>query len=599
MALAIRRLLLSSLVFLLIFAEISALAVTAGAAGAAQRELAAARAEARLREIRTELARVRAHYQEETAELSALRVRLEALKAAIAEATPRAAGLEEELVRAASEASELAARTREIERSLGLLEAAANRRLSLIYRRAGLGSRAVLVGRGSGGLRSARYLAAIAQAESAVRRQHEVSLGAHIYSRDRAEARSRELRSERHRLVSQLESDRAELAAGIPELDRRRKAAASLLLRLEDLARSERDLTLMTARKVKAAGLEARVEAMGSDPAVTEVEAMGSDPAVTDRNAGEYMGESVDGSVSVAGEAAGGLASVAATVAPSEQGRLAATQTTEVSSGASAISSTSPQHPVVGQARRTASQDGARSQEKPAKRGFFSRLFSPASPEARARRGIGGLRPDRGASADAGAGDPGHGGAAGVRPVREEAAGQAGSAIAGGADAGQPVAAEAGAAALTRPETSRDLRPAAGIYAPALFAASKGRLSAPLRGSLAARFGQRHSSGSIYSGIIVRGARGAEVEAVFPGDVVFSGEVEGLGKTLILKHEGPYHSVYARLGRLDYKVGDHVPNRAVVGALPSSDATLHFEIRANGKAVDPLPWIAGGAGAFE
>ena len=54
--------------------------------------------------------------------------------------------------------------------------------------------------------------------------------------------------------------------------------------------------------------------------------------------------------------------------------------------------------------------------------------------------------------------------------------------------------------------------------------------------------------------------------------------------------------VYGHLGTAGVKVGEHVEGGKSLGVLPGNEADLHFEVREQGKAVDPVPWLAAGSG---
>lgn len=130
------------------------------------------------------------------------------------------------------------------------------------------------------------------------------------------------------------------------------------------------------------------------------------------------------------------------------------------------------------------------------------------------------------------------------------------------------------------------------------FPALKGLLLPPLRGRVIARFGQKHTSGTVYRGLIVRGEPSSQVVATAAGEVVFSGPFPGLGDTVILAHGERYHSVYARLASANVAIGAKVESGASVGVMPDDNGDLHFEMRQAGKAFDPLVWFASGADAF-
>jgi septal ring factor EnvC (AmiA/AmiB activator) len=97
---------------------------------------------------------------------------------------------------------------------------------------------------------------------------------------------------------------------------------------------------------------------------------------------------------------------------------------------------------------------------------------------------------------------------------------------------------------------------------------------------------------------MVRAEGDRRVVTVAEGEVVFAGPFPGLGNTIILNHGDRYHTVYAHLSSVAHEVGQKVRQNEVIGALAAADPMLHFELRSEGKAVDPLPWFAGGEAAF-
>ncbi len=126
------------------------------------------------------------------------------------------------------------------------------------------------------------------------------------------------------------------------------------------------------------------------------------------------------------------------------------------------------------------------------------------------------------------------------------------------------------------------------------FAASRGTLPAPVAGKVVANYGQQHKSGATYRGVILRAGHSAPIKAVAGGKVSFAGNVPGLGNTVIVSHGGRYHTVYARLGSLEVKEGQSIGGGTEIGTLPADNADMHFELRDQGKAVDPVPWLKGG-----
>lgn len=96
-------------------------------------------------------------------------------------------------------------------------------------------------------------------------------------------------------------------------------------------------------------------------------------------------------------------------------------------------------------------------------------------------------------------------------------------------------------------------------------------------------------------GIDIAAPAGAEIRAVERGRVLFADRLPGYGKMLILDHGKRYYTVYGHLSELAKSVGDRVARGegiARVGGDPSSGRSrLYFEMRRNGKPVDPLPWF--------
>jgi murein DD-endopeptidase MepM/ murein hydrolase activator NlpD len=117
-------------------------------------------------------------------------------------------------------------------------------------------------------------------------------------------------------------------------------------------------------------------------------------------------------------------------------------------------------------------------------------------------------------------------------------------------------------------------------------------------GSVTSEFGWRRDPftghAKFHRGIDVRAAYGQEVSAAGAGRVVFSGDQRGYGTTVVVEHDNGVRTRYAHLSAALVQEGDQVtPGQPIGRAGRSGRATgthLHFEVTANGRAVDPAEW---------
>ena len=128
------------------------------------------------------------------------------------------------------------------------------------------------------------------------------------------------------------------------------------------------------------------------------------------------------------------------------------------------------------------------------------------------------------------------------------------------------------------------------------FSKLRGRLSLPVRGELAGRFGApRGAAGTEAKGLFIRAPEGRPVRAIASGQVVYAEWMRGFGNLLILDHGEAYLSIYANNQALLKQVGDVVaPGEtiATTGASGGNEETgLYFELRHLGRAFDPLRWV--------
>ena len=96
-------------------------------------------------------------------------------------------------------------------------------------------------------------------------------------------------------------------------------------------------------------------------------------------------------------------------------------------------------------------------------------------------------------------------------------------------------------------------------------------------------------------GINIASKLGTPVHAAASGQVVYAGSgVKGYGKLVLIKHSNNLLSAYAMNNKVLVKTGTYVKRGqtiATVGSSPSGLSFLHFEIRRNGKAVNPKIYL--------
>jgi lipoprotein NlpD len=111
----------------------------------------------------------------------------------------------------------------------------------------------------------------------------------------------------------------------------------------------------------------------------------------------------------------------------------------------------------------------------------------------------------------------------------------------------------------------------------------------PIKGKVLEGFNQKSG---LNKGIDIHAKLGEPVVAAADGEVVYSGSgLRGYGKLLIVKHNQNYLSAYAHNSVLNVVEGDAVKagqKIAEAGLSGTNTPKLHFEIRVDGKPVDPL-----------
>jgi septal ring factor EnvC (AmiA/AmiB activator) len=127
------------------------------------------------------------------------------------------------------------------------------------------------------------------------------------------------------------------------------------------------------------------------------------------------------------------------------------------------------------------------------------------------------------------------------------------------------------------------------------FAELHGRLGWPLHGKIVVHFGATADGERSSQGILIEAKDGSEVHAVSHGRVVYADWLRGYGLLLIIDHGEGYLSLYGYNETLLKDVGDWVDAGEVIATSGDSGgrktAGLYFELRHDGKAVDPATWM--------
>jgi septal ring factor EnvC (AmiA/AmiB activator) len=149
--------------------------------------------------------------------------------------------------------------------------------------------------------------------------------------------------------------------------------------------------------------------------------------------------------------------------------------------------------------------------------------------------------------------------------------------------------------AETRPARSADTALAADLPSGA-FESLRGRLSAPIAGTVAARFGAKRADGPAWKGMFIKAAEGTDVRAIGPGRIVHAQWMRGWGNVIIVNHGGgEYLSIYGFNETLLKHVGDSVKAGEVIATAGSTggngESGLYFELRHLGKPIDPAGWV--------
>jgi murein DD-endopeptidase MepM/ murein hydrolase activator NlpD len=122
----------------------------------------------------------------------------------------------------------------------------------------------------------------------------------------------------------------------------------------------------------------------------------------------------------------------------------------------------------------------------------------------------------------------------------------------------------------------------------------------PRISSLTSFFGYRSdpfnsAHAEFHPGIDFKGSRGDEARCTANGKVVFAGWYGGYGKCVRIEHANNFETLYGHLSRISVKVSQEVTVGQKIGEVGSTGHStgthLHYEVRKNGKAVNPVSFL--------
>jgi septal ring factor EnvC (AmiA/AmiB activator) len=127
----------------------------------------------------------------------------------------------------------------------------------------------------------------------------------------------------------------------------------------------------------------------------------------------------------------------------------------------------------------------------------------------------------------------------------------------------------------------------------------RGRLEWPVKGDVSAPFGKfqhpEFAAEIVRNGIDIDAPASETIRSVEKGRVVFADRFSGFAKMVIVDHGERYYTIYGYLAEIYKKKGEEISRGDVLGRVGDgaspNGAKLYFEIRKDGKSIDPMPWL--------
>jgi murein DD-endopeptidase MepM/ murein hydrolase activator NlpD len=134
-------------------------------------------------------------------------------------------------------------------------------------------------------------------------------------------------------------------------------------------------------------------------------------------------------------------------------------------------------------------------------------------------------------------------------------------------------------------------RTVTGPFPESLQSAFAGRFAWPVSGTIAERFGPA-GTGRVNHGIEIAAPVGSNIRAAADGTVAFvgNGGSAGYGGLILVRHGNGWISAYGRAAQSTVARGQNVKAGQTIGSI-GDDAKLHFELRQDRVAVDPIRYL--------
>ncbi len=120
-----------------------------------------------------------------------------------------------------------------------------------------------------------------------------------------------------------------------------------------------------------------------------------------------------------------------------------------------------------------------------------------------------------------------------------------------------------------------------------------GKFGRPVYGVLTSRFGSRW--GRMHSGVDFSASIGTPVNSSDGGRVIFAGREGAYGNLIKIAHDNEYITYYGHLNKISVKNGQRVAKGELIGTVGNTGRStgphLHFEVRKNDTAVNPLNYL--------